>query len=208
LSAAPTDPSAFDEALAIPALVHTPVQASKALAIGAASASLLTTSARYPFRELVYLGKDAPPGLRAGLRSQSRVLLATTPGDLPDAWNADVIAIAAPGVTDALLSTAKSLSHVGTVVVVAVHQWASGAAVRKMLLNHWRSVVPYHEHIPEKQLYFLASDSRLVRHRPVPSWPKRISTTYLPSMFIFSKDENAALFAPVPSPRPGPGIRP
>jgi hypothetical protein len=212
LSAAASSSSvAFNEALAIPAIVHTPVQATKALAVGASATPLLATAARYPFRELVYLGDDPPATLRAGFRSPARVSILSSPRDFAPAWQADVIAISTPGLPDAILQTAKALSHAGTVVVVAVDQFAAGAAARRLLLKHWRSVVPYRENVPEPQLFLLASDVPLSQRRPVPGWARRISPTYLPSMFAFPKDENAALFAPPPAPpltAARPGTRP
>lgn len=201
--------AAFDEGLSIPAIAHTPVAAARALALGPAATALLVTAARYPFRELVYLGEDAPAFLRKGLRSAARVHIAAAARDLPADWKADVIAITVPGLPDASLALARQYSHPGTVVVVAVDKFAAGGVAKRAVSKLWRTVIPYRDFIPEAQLYLLASDSPVTTKRPVPGWSARISESYMPAMFRFPKDEYTALHAlPPVSPLARPGSKP
>jgi len=202
--------SVFDEALAVPAIVHSPVASTKALAIGKAAAALLVTAARYPFRELVYLGDDAPAGLQQGLRSSARVQIVPSARDLPRGWQADVIAVASPGLPDSVLLTARQLAHPGTVVVIAVDRYSAGGVAKRALAKLWRTVTPYREVLPtqtEPQLFLLASDLPISLKRPVPGWTRRVSDGYLPAMFRFPKDEYTALHS-LPPTSPLTGTRP
>jgi len=183
----------FGEALAVPAIVHTQASTQRALAIGPAASSLLTAASRYPFAELVYLGDDAPKSLRSPSRPDRRLRILPGIMDLPRDWYADVVAVATPGTPDASLNLARRLSSNTTVGVVALDKPQAGGELRKRLQSLWRWVVPYREHLPEPQVFFLVSDAPLSVKRPIPSWTRRLTEGYLSSLFRFGKDESAAL---------------
>ena len=187
---------AFDESFAVPAILHTPVEAQRVLAIGPAAVPLLNVARRYPsFRELVYLGEDAPAALR-GPKPDSRVRSVTSTRDLPRDWVADVIGVAVQGMPESVLTAAKQLSGPQTVVVVAVDRYAAGPTVKRLVERLWGTVIPYRDHVPNEQLYLLASDMGMKRHRPMPGWTERLSEGYLTALFRFPKNDQAALFSP------------
>ncbi len=183
----------FGEVLAVPPIVYTAATAQRALAIGPAASALLTAASRYPFAELVYLGDDAPQTLRAPSRPDRRLRILPGMMDLPRDWYADVLAVTTPGLPDTSLNVARRLSSRETVGVIAVDKPQNGADLRRRLQKLWRFVMPYREHVPEAQVFFLVSDAPLAVKRPLPSWTKRLSDTYLPSLFRLGKDETIAL---------------
>jgi hypothetical protein len=195
----PTSAEVFAEAMAVVPLVHTPSNATRALAFGQPASALLGTAARYPFSDLVYIGEDVPAFLRNPPKADRRVhVLLTAAGlarELPKDWQADVVAVAVPGNPEALLGTIRQLSAPGAVVAVAVDRPALGPVIKHLMERRWRTVIPYREYLPDSQLFLLASDRPLSRQRPVPSWTKRLSEGYLPALFRFPKDEYAALFS-------------
>lgn len=196
--------SAFDESLAVPAILHTPLAAQRVLAIGAAAAPLLTVARRYPtFRELVFLGDDLPASAR-GTKPDSRIRSVAGARDLPREWVADLIGIAVPGLPDSALTTAKQLAGPQTVVVVAVDRYNAGPSAKRLMERQWSTVIPYRDHTPNEQLYLLASDVGMKRHRPMPGWTERLSEGYLTALFRFPKNDQAVLFAP----RAAAGARP
>lgn len=208
--ATPVSPAeVFAEALGVVPVVHTPASAKRALAIGPPAVAVLSAAGRYPFMELVYLGEDAPAAVRQPRQADKRLRAVNSILDLPADWKADVIAIAVPGIPDEVLSAARRSSHAATVVAVAVDRYASGPAAKRQLERHWRTVIPYREHLPAAQLYLLASDTTVRRERPIPSWTRRLSEGYIPAMFRFPKDEHVALNGPgTPPSRPTPARTP
>ncbi len=190
----------YGEALAVPAIVHSPPTAQRALAIGPGASSLLTAASRYPFAELVYLGDDAPQALRSPSRPDRRLRIIPGMLDLPRDWYSDVTSVAVTGTPDAPLNLARRLSSKDTVVVIAIDKAPTGADVRKRLLKLWRFAIPYREHLPEPQIYFLCSDVPLSLKRPLPSWTKRLNDGYMTSLFRLGKDELSALSSPASVP--------
>jgi hypothetical protein len=188
----------FAEAFAVPPVIHAVAGAQRALAIGPAAASLLTVASRYPYTELVYLGEDAPSQLRSPVRADKRVRIVHGTRDLPRDWYADVIGIAVPGTPESALSAARQLAGPTTVVVVAADRAQAAPALRRMLQSLWKSVAPYREYLPDRQLFFLASDLQLSTKRPIPAWTRRLNEPYMLSMFRFPKDEYSALYSPAP----------
>lgn len=197
----PTSADIFAEALGVVALVHTPTVATRALAIGPTASAVLAAASHYPFSELVYLGDDAPAQLRKPSRTRkSFAHIVSGVKDLPTNWVADVIGVAVPGLPDNVLAMARTVSGPQTVLVVAVDRYSAGQTAKRLLERSWQFVVPFREYLPDPQLYFLVSDTRLTIKRPVPAWTRRISEGYLPALFKFPKDEYAAFNAPRPPP--------
>jgi hypothetical protein len=181
----------FAEAVSVVPLVHAPVrQNQNALIIGSRALPAAGLAARYPsFVDIAVVGASIDR-----FEKNRRIRKIASLNDLQQGWKADLIVIAEPDITDEHIKMARAASGQDSVVVFAVNEFSGGGAVRTKIIDQWKNVVPYREHLPRPALFIMASDSPLKQQRKVPDGTSRMQKSYIPSLFILAKDEYQTLY--------------
>lgn len=196
MPAAPPAPSTqeiWNEALAIVPMLHTPAKPSgqKALILGTAAVPAAILALRYPGFASVVTWTDALP---QGLSTDKRVRQVSSLDDLPPSEMFDFVAIAEPRLDDAVLQAVRQHTTAASVIVIAVPQPNLVRPIMDVLRRTWRVVQPYREHTPDPAYFLLVGDKPFTRARPCPGFTKRITATYIPSLFTFAKDEYGMIY--------------
>jgi hypothetical protein len=186
--------TAWDDAFAIVPLVHLPVvKGQRVLAIGPAAMSMAVAALRYPTNVEVVI--QAMP------TTDPRVRKIDDLAALPAGWVADLVGVAAPELSESLLTQIHQRHNSTTgVAVFAVPGPRAVRPLKDALRSRWNTLQPYREWTGEAvpSWFILAADHGFKRHRPVPGWTSRLSDKYLPALFTLSKDEYAAAYGGAP----------
>lgn len=175
----------------MPPILHLPGSAPvRVLSDGPFALPLAKMALRYPTtREvtLLNLGKSVPPR-----DERVKLLIGANTTD-----KYDLIGIATAGDPGSRIDGLAPHLLPSGIMVVAVDSFNRGKHVKQTLQKHFKHVVPYREHTPERALFFLASNKPFGKPvRPFPRWLKRLNPRLMSALFTLGKDEAQFLYGP------------